>query len=157
MVAHAMFLAFMILAAAESKTYGPQDLSFVRTIAVVSGDSLISAEDLCSRLEYWLAEYPQVRREEADLLIEYEESPGWAYNSDPTVDSPINDHVGWTATLFRLGCQSPERGGNPTSPIDGQCENGVYVRIELGRLSGFARDRESAIEAFASEIRNAAR
>ena len=96
---------------------------------------------------------------EVDALPAPQESAlrtGDAQRAAPRIAAPDAKYrVSWTAKLYRLDCQSPQFGEKPTPPVDGRCENRVYVRVELGRMEGTADDEASAVQAFAAQLRQA--
>lgn len=79
----------------------------------------------------------------ADLIIDYEEK------------GDADQGTAWLATLFRLGCQSPNFGEPPSPVVDGRCPANVFVQIGMGSMSGTAPAGQSGVNDFAFTLRDA--
>jgi len=61
--------------------------------------------------------------------------------------------VQWSATLFRLDCQSAAFGVRPSRPVEGRCERPVFVRVHVASLKGVAHDKDDAVDALGESLR----
>jgi hypothetical protein len=127
------------------------DLFWVRSVSVVNARFDTAQPDPLLHLREALRSLPgvtQAETDEADLLIEYDES---------TVpdEARTEPRAAWHAHLFRLDCQSASFYEKPTRAINGHCERRIYVRVDLGSMSGVSDGRVSAAEDFASKLKEA--
>jgi hypothetical protein len=123
------------------------DLSLVHRVAIRN-----PPKDRVSVFQHkLLSEIPGITiapPEQADLVVEYSET-------EHANERTGRRNVTWNATLVRLDCQSPEFGVPPTKPWDGTCDRHVYVRAELGSLSGDVGDDEDPADAFVAALEHA--
>ncbi len=83
------------------------------------------------------------------------ESGDAVYQHDVEELLPTTDVSGvrWTATLFRMDCQSRSFTVKPYRPTDGRCETPVFVRTHLAEVHGVARDHNTAVASLAEVLR----
>lgn len=138
--------AVLLLLTTSAGAAAPDIASELRTVRTVnvrtSRSSPEQAVELRQKLDEIIPSLIPDASEEADLIIEYSSS-----SSD--------QGIRWQATLFRLACQSPEFGEPPSRIVRGTCENNVFVRIGMGKMSGAVAAGASATDDFAYALRDA--
>jgi len=145
--------AVLLLLATSAGAAAPDtssELLMVRTVNIRSTQkkwSLDQAVELRQKLDEVVPILIPDPSDGADLMIEYEESITGTTDADRATT--------WRATLFRLACQSREFGEPPSRIVRGKCENNLFVRIGMGKLSGAVPIGRSAKEDFASALRDA--
>jgi len=143
----AVLLLFATSVAAAPGT--SNELLTVRTVKVRSSRSK-AAEDQAAVLRQKLDEIiPSLipdTSDEADLIIDYEEYVTGSSDAEATA---------WRATLYHLACQSRDFGEPPSRIVRGQCENNVFVRVGMGKMSGVVAPDRSGAEDFAYLLRDA--
>ena len=126
------------------------ELLTVRTVKVRSSRSETSekqAAALREKLDEILPSLIPDTSDEADLIIDYEETLSASSNDELTTE--------WRASLYRLACQSRELGEPPSRIVRGQCENNLFVRIALGKMHGVVTPDRGGPEDFAYALRDA--
>lgn len=140
----------LLFATSVAAAPGPsKELLTVRTVKVRSSRGKVSqdqAADLRQKIDEVIPFLIPDTSDEADLIIEFEES---LISSD---DGPSRN---WRATLYHLACQSRELGEPPSRIVRGQCENNLFVRVGMGKMSGRVPMDRSAAEDFAYALRDA--
>jgi len=125
------------------------ELLTVRTVKVCSSGDKASqdqAAELRQKIDEVIPSLIPDTSDEADLLIEFEES---LISSD---DGPSKR---WRATLYHLACQRRELGEPPGRIVRGRCENNLFVRVGMGKMYGQVAMDRSATEDFAHVLRDA--
>jgi hypothetical protein len=146
---YAVLLLFATSAVAAAPDLS-SELRVVRTVNVRSSQwksSQDQAAELRQKLDAVIPSLIPDPSDGADLIIEYEESVIGLTDAIQAKE--------WRATLFHLACQSPDF-GEPASRIRrGKCENNLFVRVAMGKMSGTVAMDRSAVEDFAYVLRDA--